>query len=108
MPGIDGLEAAAALHEALPLCTVLILTTFGRPGYLERAMRRSEGFLSRMHQPPSLPLPSAAPLRSSRGRPRLAAAALASGPNPLTAASAMCCERRQRAQVSPRSLPRFF
>ncbi|GAA1294051.1 hypothetical protein GCM10009609_74020 [Pseudonocardia aurantiaca] len=40
MPGGDGLDAAAALHEALPACRVLMLTTFGRPGYLARAMRR--------------------------------------------------------------------
>src|SRR5262249_25147585 len=39
MPGIDGIDAAAALRAALPRCTVLILTTFGRPGYLARAMR---------------------------------------------------------------------
>ena len=38
MPGIDGLKAAALLHTAQPDCTILILTTFGRPGYLRRAM----------------------------------------------------------------------
>ncbi len=40
MPGMDGLEAAAALRERLPACKVLILTTFGQPGYLRRAMRQ--------------------------------------------------------------------
>src|ERR687892_2103805 len=38
MPGGDGLQAAAALRERLPSCRVLILTTFGRSGYLKRAM----------------------------------------------------------------------
>ena len=38
MPGMDGLTAAAALHSALPSCRVLIVTTFGRPGYLRQAM----------------------------------------------------------------------
>ena len=38
MPGIDGLAAAAVLAQELPECRSLILTTFGRPGYLRRAM----------------------------------------------------------------------
>ena len=38
MPGLDGISAAAQLRQALPGCHVLILTTFGRPGYLRRAM----------------------------------------------------------------------
>ena len=38
MPGLDGLAAAAALRAQLPSCRVLIVTTFGRAGYLRRAM----------------------------------------------------------------------
>ena len=38
MPGIDGIEATAQLDRALPATRVLILTTFGRPGYLRRAL----------------------------------------------------------------------
>ena len=38
MPGTDGLTAAAELHRVMPECRILILTTFGRPGYLRRAM----------------------------------------------------------------------
>ena len=46
MPGMDGLDAAAALHAAVPSCVILILTTFGRPGYLRRAMEAgASGFL---------------------------------------------------------------
>ncbi|HUJ76440.1 MAG TPA: response regulator, partial [bacterium] len=48
MPGADGLEAAAALREKLPTCRVLMLTTFGRPGYLRRAMEGGAvGFLTK-------------------------------------------------------------
>src|SRR5690242_18940838 len=46
MPGGDGLQAAGALRGALPSCRVLILTTFGRPGYLRKAMESGAvGFL---------------------------------------------------------------
>nr|MDQ2837725.1 response regulator [Actinomycetota bacterium] len=38
MPGLDGLAAAAALAHEAPDVRVIILTTFGRPGYLRRAM----------------------------------------------------------------------
>ena len=38
LPGIDGLAAAAVLAREAPRCRSLILTTFGRPGYLRRAM----------------------------------------------------------------------
>jgi len=38
MPGIDGIAAAAALKARLPRCRSLILTTFGKPGFLRRAM----------------------------------------------------------------------
>jgi two-component system response regulator DesR len=38
MPGMDGLQAAAALHKGVPSVRIIICTTFGRPGYLARAM----------------------------------------------------------------------
>ena len=38
MPGLDGLAAAAVLADQLPSCRVVMLTTFGRAGYLRRAM----------------------------------------------------------------------
>jgi len=38
MPGLDGLAAASAVAAAAPGVRVLVLTTFGRPGYLRRAM----------------------------------------------------------------------
>jgi two-component system response regulator DesR len=46
MPGSDGITATAALRAALPSCRVLIVTTFGRPGYLRRAMEAgASGFV---------------------------------------------------------------
>src|SRR4051812_21605514 len=38
MPGEDGLATAAKLRDTLPDCRIVILTTFGRPRYLRRAM----------------------------------------------------------------------
>jgi two-component system response regulator DesR len=43
MPGLDGIAATAALSRALPTCRVLIVTTFGRPGYLRRALEVGAG-----------------------------------------------------------------
>jgi DNA-binding NarL/FixJ family response regulator len=46
MPGGGGLEAAQALCTAVPSCRVVILTTFGRSGYLHRAIESGAvGFL---------------------------------------------------------------
>ena len=46
LPGIDGLEAAETLRTAVPDCRVVMVTTFGRPGYLQRAMAAGAvGFL---------------------------------------------------------------
>jgi len=46
LPGIDGLTAASALHEQLPTCRTLILTSLGRPGTLRRALSaRVGGFI---------------------------------------------------------------
>lgn len=86
MPGLDGLDAAALLRAALPSCAVLILTTFGRPGYLARAMRAGvRGFL--VKDAPAAELATAIRKVMHGGKvidPGLAAAALAAGPNPLT------------------------
>jgi two-component system, NarL family, response regulator DesR len=86
MPGMDGLAAAAALHDALPACRALILTTFGRPGYLRRAMDSGAyGFL--VKDAPATELAGAI-RRAAAGQrtvdPGLAAAALAEGASPLS------------------------
>ena len=55
MPGLDGITAAATLHQVLPSCKVVILTTFGRPGYLRRAMEaHAAGFLVKDAPPETL------------------------------------------------------
>lgn len=38
MPGLDGISVAAHLHRAHPTVRILMVTTFGRPGYLRRAI----------------------------------------------------------------------
>ena len=43
MPGMDGIAATAALREALPDVRVLIVTTFGRPGYVRRGLQAGAG-----------------------------------------------------------------
>ncbi|HET9014637.1 MAG TPA: response regulator transcription factor [Thermomicrobiaceae bacterium] len=86
MPGLSGLDAAAALRTAVPACRVLILTTFGRPGYLRRAMQSGAvGFL--VKEAPAAQL-AVAIRRAVAGErvvdPALAAAALSEGDSPLT------------------------
>jgi two-component system response regulator DesR len=86
MPGGDGLDAAAALKKALPACRVVILTTFGRPGYLARAMRAgASGFVVKDAPPEQL---VDAVRRVHAGLrvvdPTLAAESLSSGTSPLT------------------------
>ncbi|MFD9488946.1 response regulator [Streptomyces sp. NPDC059991] len=87
LPGLSGLDAAAELREECPDCRVLILTTFGRPGYLRRAMEAgAAGFLVKDGPVEDL---AEAIRRVLRGEtvidPALAAAALSAGANPLTA-----------------------
>jgi DNA-binding NarL/FixJ family response regulator len=66
MPGIDGLSAAAALAQEVPDCAVIILTTFGRAGYLRRAMEAgSRGFIVKDALPNGWPTPCDASLRAS-------------------------------------------
>jgi two-component system response regulator DesR len=43
MPGMTGLELAAALKELAPRPRVVIVTTFARPGYLRRALEAGVG-----------------------------------------------------------------
>ncbi|QLE71851.1 response regulator transcription factor [Streptomyces rectiverticillatus] len=86
LPGRSGLDAAADLRARMPGCQVLILTTFGRPGYLRRAMEAgASGFLVKDGPVEEL---AAAIRRVLAGErvidPALAAAALSAGPNPLT------------------------
>ncbi len=86
MPGGDGLAAAQALRKALPACRSVILTTFGRSGYLRRAMESGAvGFL--LKDAPAAEL-AVALRRVMKGErvvdPELALSALSEGNNPLT------------------------
>jgi two-component system response regulator DesR len=86
MPGGDGITAAGQLRQALPACKVLILTTFGRPGFLRRAMESgAAGFM--LKDAPSHEL-ALAIRRTMAGErvvdPGLAAAALSAGVSPLS------------------------
>ncbi|MFF4810705.1 response regulator [Micromonospora chersina] len=86
MPGLDGVAAAAALRAALPGCRVLVVTTFGRPGYLRRAMEAgANGFV--VKDTPARQLADAVRRVHAGLRvvdPTLAAETLATGPSPLT------------------------
>jgi two-component system response regulator DesR len=87
MPGLDGIEAAAALRTAVPAVRVLMVTTFGRPGYLRRAMEAgAAGFV--VKDTPAAQLADAV-RRVHQGLrvvdPSLAAETLVAGTSPLTA-----------------------
>ncbi|MEV6924126.1 response regulator transcription factor [Dactylosporangium sp. NPDC051485] len=86
MPGLDGISAAAELRRALPSCRVLMVTTFGRPGYLRRAMAAgASGFV--VKDTPARQLADAVRRIAAGLRvvdPTLAAETLASGDSPLT------------------------
>ena len=87
MPGIDGLAAAGVLAHEVPQCRSLILTTFGRPGYLRRAMESGAcGFVVKDAPPEQL---ADAIRRVAAGEcvvdPVLAFATVAGGVSPLTA-----------------------
>ncbi len=87
MPGLTGLEVAEQLRAELPAVRSLIVTTFGRPGYVRRALDAgAAGFL--VKDTPAREL-AAAVRRVHAGLrvidPDLATESLMSGPSPLTA-----------------------
>jgi two-component system response regulator DesR len=86
MPGADGITATAAVRAAVPSCRVLVVTTFGRPGYLQRAMAAgASGFV--VKDTPARQLADAV-RRVHQGLrvvdPALAAETLAVGASPLS------------------------
>ncbi len=86
MPGMTGIDACAEVRRVRPQTKVVIATTFGRPGYLRRAMESgADAFL--VKDAPAAELAEAI-RRVLRGEkvidPTLAAAALSEGANPLT------------------------
>lgn len=86
MPGADGITAAAELARHLPSCRSLILTVFGRAGYMLRAVEAGvQGFLLKDAPPDQLAI---AVRKAAAGErvfdPKLAVTALRDGPSPLT------------------------
>ncbi|MFG1603514.1 response regulator [Actinoplanes sp. NPDC049265] len=86
MPGMDGVAAARALRTTAPACRVLMVTTFGRAGYLRQAMSAgASGFI--VKDTPARQLADAV-RRVHEGLrvvdPGLAAQSLAQGDSPLT------------------------
>jgi two-component system response regulator DesR len=86
MPGQDGISAAAELRRQLPSCRTLILTMYGRPGFVQRAMAGGvAGFLLKDSPADAL---AAAIRRCAAGEdvvdPGVAARALRAGPCPLS------------------------
>ena len=87
MPVLDGLGAAAILKDSGHACRTLMLTTFGRPGYLSRALEAgASGFL--VKDTPPQRLADAIRTIAAGGKaidPELAMEAVILGNNPLTA-----------------------
>ncbi len=86
MPGLDGIGAARALTANFPSCRSLIVTTFGRPGYVRLALEAgASGFV--VKDTPSGQLADAVRRVAAGHRvvdPALAAESLAAGPSPLS------------------------
>ncbi|HMM93819.1 MAG: response regulator transcription factor [Micrococcales bacterium] len=86
MPGGDGIDATTRLRERHPDVRVLVVTTFGRPGYLRRAMQAgASGFV--VKDTPAHALADAVRRVHAGLRvvdPALAADSLALGDSPLT------------------------
>lgn len=86
MPGMNGLEAAARLRHQVPGCRVLIVTTFGRPGFLQRALE--SGVCGFVLKDASIEALAASIRRCAAGErvvdPGVAAAARRVGVSPLT------------------------
>jgi len=86
MPGLDGITAAAGVRNEFPDVRVLIVTTFGRPGYLRRALQAgASGFV--VKDTPAAELADAVRRVHAGLRvvdPALATDSLVAGESPLT------------------------
>jgi two-component system response regulator DesR len=86
MPAQDGISAATELKQSLPSCRTLILTMYGRPGFVQRAMEG--GISSFVLKDAPIEVLAAAIRRCAAGEdvvdPSLAARALRAGTGPLS------------------------
>ena len=108
MPAQDGISAAAELRQRLPGCRTLILTMYGRPGFVQRALASGvAGFVLKDAPVEAL---AAAIRRCAAGEdvvdPTLAAQALRAGPCPLSTREreilAACAAGRSTAEIATR------
>ncbi|WP_156760695.1 response regulator transcription factor [Microbacterium karelineae] len=86
MPGADGIEAAARIRDELPGVRSIIVTTFGRPGYVRRALEAGAGGFVVKDTPAGELAEAVRGVCAGRRviDPSLASDSLASGANPLT------------------------
>ena len=108
MPAQDGISAAADLRQRLPSCRTLILTMYGRPGFVQRAMEAGcSGF---MLKDAPVEVLAAAIRRCAAGEdvvdPNLAARTLKAGPCPLSTGDreilAACATGLSTAEIATR------
>jgi two-component system response regulator DesR len=108
MPAQDGISAASELRQTLPSCRTLILTMYGRPGFVQRAMESGvSGFV--LKDAPVEVL-AAAIRRCAGGEevldPTLAARALRAGVCPLSGREreilAACAEGLSTTELATR------
>ena len=108
MPGQDGISAASELRQSLPSCRTLILTMYGRPGFVQRAMEG--GVSSFVLKDAPVEVLAGAIRRCAAGQdvvdPSLAARVLRAGPGPLSAREreilAACAEGLSTAEIATR------
>lgn len=108
LPAQDGIRAAADLRHRLPGCRTLILTMYGRPGFVQRAME--SGVAGFVLKDAPIEVLAAAIRRCAAGEdvvdPSLAARALRAGPSPLSAREseilAACAEGLSTAEIATR------
>ena len=120
MPGLDGIAVAERLHQDLPSCRTVLVTSHGRPGYLKRALETGvRGFLPKTV--PAQVLASVVRTVHGGGRyvdPELAAEAISAGDSPLTpreadvlelaATGAPVEEIARRASLSPGTVRNYL
>jgi two-component system response regulator DesR len=108
MPAQDGISAASELRQSLPSCRTLILTMYGRPGFVQRAMAGGvSGFV--LKDAPAEAL-AAAIRRCASGEdvvdPSLAARVLRAGPCPISPRErdllAACAEGLSSGEIAER------
>jgi two-component system response regulator DesR len=108
MPGQDGISGASELRNRLPSCRPLILTMYGRPGFVQRTMEA--GVTSFVLKDAPVEVLAAAIRRCAAGEdvvdPSLAARALRAGPSPLSNRDreilAACAEGLSTAEIATR------